>query len=571
MRIFTIFLLLTAGLLAFRSDESGKYPADYFRSPVAPTLRLSGTFGELRPNHFHAGIDIKGHIGQPLLAAADGYVARISVQAGGYGKVLYLNHPNGYTTVYAHMNRFAPVLEEFVKNVQYAEESFEVEIFPEPGQFVFTRGETIGEIGVTGSSLGPHLHFEIRDADTEMAVNPLLFGLEVADARPPRLHELRVYSLDPERRTRRAVNLNLVRKGEGYGLPGDTLRLDTRQAGFGLKAYDHMDGVSNWNGVYSIAMYIDDSLGYAFAMETFAFPETRYLNAHLDYEEQVSRRSYFNRLFRLPGNQLSSIYRLPAEEGVVALDAEEAKKVTIVASDLAGNRSVLEFWVRREAAVTGPGSRVYHYFLPYDEENIIDLPAARVHFPEGTFYEDVFFFLQEADDHSSDIYSPVLHLHDHLTPVHQYYDLSIRPNRLPGAWRSKAFIAYCPEGGRVYNFGGEWRDGMLHSRVRTLGDFCIMVDTIPPNIRPAGFSSDMRGWDRMSFLIDDNVAPAGYAPDLRYRATVDGRWILMEYDEKNDRLSHTFDGSLSPGEHQFRLEVTDGQENTAVLERTILL
>ena len=196
--LFSLFLIV---IIAFSFTESGKrsYPQNYFRSPVDHHIKLSGTFGELRPNHLHAGIDIKaknGKIGQPLYATADGYVSRIKVQSGGYGNVLYINHPNGYTSVYAHLHEFPKAIAKYVKEFQYRRQSFEVEIFPEAERFRFKQGEVVGKLGLSGRSFGPHLHFEIRDTKTEKPINPLLFGIQVADNIAPKLHKLKAYFLN---------------------------------------------------------------------------------------------------------------------------------------------------------------------------------------------------------------------------------------------------------------------------------------------------------------------------------------------------------------------------------------
>ena len=225
----------------------------------------------MRPSHFHSGIDIKGYVGQPLLAAADAYVWRIKVQSGGYGKVLYLKHPNGYSTVYAHMDRFDEQIEKYVKKEQYSKKKYEIELYPSPDQFVFSKGDQIGKMGVSGHSFGPHVHFEIRDSKSEKPINPLLFGLPVADNISPRLHQVKVYNLNPSLETRDSKILDLVKSGSIYRISRDTLVYGAWRVGLGLKVYDHMDGVSNWNGVYSIEMLVDGTLIYDFDMETFSF------------------------------------------------------------------------------------------------------------------------------------------------------------------------------------------------------------------------------------------------------------------------------------------------------------
>ncbi len=566
MRTTLLFLLILLLFSAFYF----KAPVD-FAAPVAGPLRLSGTFGELRPNHFHAGIDIKGSIGEALYAVADGYVSRIKVEGGGYGNALYIDHPNGYTSVYAHLDRFTPEVAAYVKSVQYEKESFAIDVQPEPGRFPFSKGQEIGRMGITGSSFGPHLHFEIRDTESEMPVNPLALGLEVADRRPPRMHQLRIYSLDEERRTLDQKTYNLIGSGGDYGVSGDTIRLAAEEVGLALKVYDHMDGVSNWNGIYAMSLYVDDSLAYAFSMDRFSFAETRYINAHMDFAARITSRSYFNRMYRLPGNALSTIYSDAINDGVIALSERRATKVTLIARDLAGNARRFECWLRRDGNPPEADHGVYNYFLPYDEENLIDQPGIELFFSEGTFYQDLYLFLEVADDQSADIYSAVYHLGDPTTPVHHSFEMAIRPRPIPDELRARAFIALCEPNNRVTNYGGRWGKGRLKTKVRTLGDYCVMIDTIKPRISAVDFNTNMSGWRTMAFVISDNLPTTGPGPELAYRATIDGQWILMEYDAKKDRITHYFDGTFPAGKHQFRLEVTDRQGNMRVLEREILL
>lgn len=566
MRTWLSLLLGTLFLLSFTLDLPKKYPTNYFRSPVNTPIRLSGTFGELRPNHLHAGIDIKGAIGQSLLAAAEGYVARIKVQEGGYGKVLYVNHPNGYTTVYAHMNKFRADIEDYVKSQQYKKEKFDIELFPPQGQFSFEKGEKIGEMGVTGRSFGPHLHFEIRDSKSEKPINPLLFGIDVKDNRRPRMHQLKVYTLNKKLETTTTKSFSLVQKGGGYGIKGDTLYIEGWRVGFGLKVYDHMNGVSNWNGIYALHTSVNDAPVYNFEMETFSFGETRYLNAHLDYEEQVSKKSYINRCYSLPGNRLS-IYNDKVNSGVVNLSQHKAQKVTMVAKDVEGNQTKLNFWIKRKATGSSTKRAVYNYILSYKEENVINNNAVKLRFPKGTFYENIYMRYQSEKSGRKNTFSSMHQIHDYKTPVHKYFDLSIRPNTIPENLRKKAFIAYYNKKNEVTSYGGKWENGFLKAKVRNLGNYCIMVDNTPPTIQPISFRSDMRGRSKMTFKIKDNFDTSGRARGLRYRATVDGKWILMEYDAKNDLLIHRFDGHITSGQHELKIVLTDDRGNRTIYER----
>ncbi len=566
MRFLNMFVFLFSAILLSTAGED-PYPKNYFRSPVDTRILLSGTFGELRSNHFHSGIDIKGYVGQPLYAVAEGHISRIKIQRGGYGKVIYMSHPNGYTSVYAHMDEFMPEVEAYIRSIQYRKQSYEIEVFPEAGRFRYEKGEKIGKMGVSGRSFGPHLHFEIRDTKTEKPINPLLFGIHIQDNVKPRIHLLKVYALNPDHQTLFTESYSLQSKGNGtYSIAGDTIYVGAWRVGLGVKAYDHMNGASNWNGIYDLQLFVDDGLWYDFTMETFSFFETRYLNAHLDYEEQVAKKSYINRCYRLPGNRLS-IYGTKKNDGVIETSSQRAKKVGIKVLDTDGNTSELSFWLKRKDDIAPPESEVFNYLLPYDEENVIKTSDLVMRFPQHTFYEDLYLQYSATNEPDSDCYSSIHHLHDHTVPAHQYFDISIRPNAIPANSMDKAFIAYCDKDNEHLNAGGRWKNGQLAAKVRSMGDYCIMIDEQPPKIYPVSFKTDMRGFNRMTFKITDNFATTGNAKPLEYTSTVDGKWILFEYDEKNDLLIHQFDGRIGPGKHTLRLVVTDALGNQQTYER----
>ena len=545
------------------------YSQNDFRSPVNGPMKIIGTFGELRSNHFHAGIDIKGPVGQSLFAVADGYITRIKIEKAGYGKALYIQHSNGYTSVYAHVEKFTPEVEAYVRQQQEKLQKFEVNLYPKAGQFAFKRGEEVGQMGMRGYAFGPHLHFEIRETKSEKPVNPLLFGLSYQDAVRPRLHLIKLYALNPEHQTLFTKSYNLINNGSNYKVGGDTISLGAWRVGIGIKAYDHMNGVPNWNGFYSLEMFVDDQLVYDFNFEKYAFNETRYINAHLDYEEQTTKKSYINRCFRLPGNYLS-IYDNKKNEGVVAISKTKTKKVQIVIKDVHGNQSQAVFWLKRKEVEPPKFPGVYNYLLPHDERNIVKTSSSEMYFPQGSFYEDIYMQYRTTSNAAGNCFSDVYHIHDRTIPVHKYYTLALSPTSLPKDALDKAFIAFCDEENEYSSYGGSWKNGKLNAKVRNFGDFCIMIDDVPPKVQPVAFKVDMRGYNKMSFKITDNVEVTGRAKDLKYEARVDGKWILMEYDLKNDLIFHRFDGQIGPGEHELVLKVWDDRNNETVYRRNFV-
>jgi hypothetical protein len=408
-------------------------------------------------------------------------------------------------------------------------------------------------------------HICILRSDSERPINPLLFGFKTKDTRAPKIHELKTYFLNEKGETLETKTKKTLAKGGNYRLQGDTILLGAWRVGFGIKTYDHMNGVNNWNGVYAVKMFQDEKLIYDFKMETFNFAESRYINAHLDYEEQVSKKSYFNRCYRLPGNNLS-IYQKKVNDGVIKLSKQKASKITILSEDQAGNYSTLEFWVKR-ATVKEPKSISFNYLLPYDEENIINNDALYLYFPKRSLYENLYLKYSASTDQSANMYSAVHHVHDYTTPVHRYYDIGIRPIGLPDSLHAKAFIAYCDKNNNITNCSGKWKEGRLVAKVRDLGDFSIMTDTKAPTIKAVNFKKNMRGFNQMSFKVTDNFETARNVTYFDYEATIDGRWILLEYDSKKDMLTHRFDEQTTKGEHVLRLEVTDSRGNREVFER----
>lgn len=544
-------IIITVFIFSFSIGQN--YPQDFFQAPMNKTLRLSGTFGELRPNHLHAGIDIKASTGEKILSAGEGYVSRIKIQTGGYGKVLYISHPNGYTTVYAHMDKFTDELEAFVKQKQYQKESFTIELFPEAHQFSFLKGEYIGRVGMSGRTYGPHLHFEIRDSGSEKPINPLLFGIKIIDDIPPKLHQIKFYAMNQQGEEIGSKVYNLKKNKGEYRIKGDTISFGAWRMGLGLKVYDHMNKVTNWNGIYSLEMYVDGVPYYDFAMEKFSFSETRYANAHLDHEERIKNKAYFNRCFVLPGNHLS-IYGNKGNP--IELEQHRAKEIRIVTRDIYHNTSELIFWIKRNPTSI-EDKRSFNYFLPFNEKNKIENASLKLYFPKKALYDNLYMEYQTFQDQSNGIYSSIHHIHKKGTPLHRAIEISILPNQIPESLKKYAYIARCEKDNKIVNCGGKWEVDFLKTKIAQFGEYCIMVDTVKPYVIPESFQYNMRGRKKLSFQIKDDIDTGRYAKGLKYRGTIDGKWILMEHDPKKNILTYKFDEKIEHGKHQLHLQVID--------------
>lgn len=571
MRIQALLLLASTLFLSAHT----KYPAGYFASPLNRDIKLSGTFGELRSNHFHAGLDIKsqhGRTGDTLYAAASGYISRIQVQEWGYGNVLYIDHPNGYTTVYAHMDRFAPVIQDYVKREQYRQEEFEVDLYPAPFQFPVAQLQEIGIMGNTGYSLGPHLHFEVRHTDTQTPVNPLHFGIGVDDNLPPVIQQLMAYQYNASGQLIKTSVLQPKWRASGEYYLEQPLTVNSTQVSFGVRTIDYQNGMDNQNGIYSLSCHADDEPAFAFAMDEISFQHTRYLNAHIDYRMKLYQNKYFHRCSPLEGNKLP-IYFTSADDGMIYLNSEQPRNITIRVADFNNNVSAIQFEVKRDLGAwpISPELKPYQLLGVTDQVNILTQPGIQVVWPAGSFYERTPLSILPLPAEKPNAFSAQYEITPTDIPVHFYFDVAIDGLNVPDSLQDKAFIARCDPDGSIVNCGGTWVGNNLTTGVRQMGTYAIMVDTIPPTVTPAQFAGKMSGWRKMTFKIGDNYRVRDKGRGLIYKAYVDGKWILMGLDGKNATLTHEFDGSIEPGNHTLLLSVVDDRGNESVLVKTFTL
>jgi len=541
--------------------------------PVRHQPLLSGTFGELRSNHFHSGIDIKsskGTVGDALYSVWDGHISRIAVKAGGYGNALYIDHPNGLTSVYAHMHDFRRDLADYVEAQQYLQESYEVNLYPDASMFPLSQGDKIGRLGNSGRSFGPHLHFELRDTESEVPVNPLHHGADVRDAIPPQLRKLKVDLLDPDHRHFHQQAYSLIHLGKGrYKVRGDTLSIGAWRVGLQLKAYDLMNDASNLNGIYSLDVYVDGQLDFGFELDSISFDDTRYLNAHLDYQDRVRNTSYYHRAYRLPGNLLH-VYKEAGDRGIIALYEAKARAIRMVASDSDGNVSVLEFWLKRSQEMKQAKANSYNHTWSWDEDALLESADGRMSFEAGTFYQDPRVLYEALPAKSATVHSYQHNISQGDAPIHKHYEIDIDlPSDLAGG-TEKLIIARCQDSGPWINCGAQIDTQSVKTRVRSYGEYALILDTIPPTIKPVSFRKDMRGRKTMSFQISDNLATSGGARRLQYRAEVDGRWILMKHNSRGDRISYTFDERVGVGDHELRVMLWDDRDNRTEYVRSFI-
>ncbi|MDF0706370.1 M23 family metallopeptidase [Flagellimonas okinawensis] len=548
--------------IALQLPAQEKYPQDAFRSPLDIPLVLAGTFGELRSNHFHSGMDIKTQQreGLPVFAIGDGTITRIKVSHWGYGKALYVAHPNGYTSVYAHLNKFGPEIEAFVKKVQYEKQSYEVEMFPDYGELKVSKGDIIAYSGNTGGSAGPHLHFEIRNSVNGKPTNPLLYGYDVRDATDPTLLGLYGYPLSDEsliNQSAEKIQLNYTRQSDGSYLADKVTAIGT--IGLGINSFDRLDMAANKNGVYAVKQTVNGRVYSAFDFESFSFGETRYINTLIDYAHFYDHRQRIQKCFKEPYNHLS-IYKTLYNDGKIDIEEGMSYNVELLISDLAGNTTKLIIPIEgksMEEKISKEDMSTDNFVIA-DKPNNFDLGAAKVYFPASTFYEDFYINLEKGND--------TVTIHDNSVAAHRNFTISFDPSKYHLEDRKQLFIAHLDSKMRPSYSKTYKRDGSFTTRTRTLGTYTLVKDTVAPEIKPKNFREKqwLSNYNFLSLKITDDLSGID-----TYTATLNGKWILMEYEPKTNTITYNFEDNVTnETECELKVVVTDNVGNSTTFTST---
>lgn len=530
-----------------------------FASPLDIPLLLSGNFGELRPNHFHAGVDFKtqGREGLNIYAVKEGYVSRIKVGAYGYGKALYITHPNGYTSVYAHLQKFAPAIEAYVKKRQYARKSYEIEAYPKPNELVVKRGEVVGLGGNTGSSAGPHLHFEIRDASAK-AVNPLLYGYEIKDEIPPDVYQVMAYPLAIESQINQSQLPQTIKLNKQ---PDGTYLADKITAngviGFGLQSIDRQNNTHHHNGVYKVSLAVNGETYFQYVFDKLSFNEARYINTFIDYQTYVEKKSRVQLLYRTKGNKISTIYTVNKNDGQLEIKENAKYLVTITAEDIKGNISKISIPVEgQKLDIIEPRPTPEGTLLIAGRDQYHTFEGGNVYFPEKTFYEDFLLQIESKND--------TLMLHNPTIAVHKFFNLSFENKKFSEKEAQQVFIARLDERNRPSAERTIYKNGNFTTRTRNLGRFTLIKDTIAPTLRPINFKNNA--------TVTASVLKVEVKDDLSgvesYSASLNGEWILFEYEPKTQTLTFNFSDIDTTKTDTYKLEMTakDGVGNIQKLE-----
>jgi hypothetical protein len=557
---------LIASILFFNIISGNPKNKSIFISPVSIPLLLSSNFGELRIDHFHSGVDIKtqGVTGKEVFATAAGYVYRISVSPGGFGKALYIRHPSGYLTVYGHLDKFTPEIEDYVKARQYEKKSYLVTLFPVKEEFPVNQGELIAYSGNSGSSEGPHLHYEIRKSDGELPVNPLLFDFGIEDNIEPVIEKLVIY---PGNNNTIINNENTIRKinvsgGHGnYYIPTENEIRIRGLAGFGIKSFDLLNNSYNKCAVYSIELAIDSVTIFKYIMDSFSFNESRFINSHIDYETYMKENIYIERTFVLPNDKLS-VYKDVENRGLFNFSDDKIHHAKITVTDIFNNKSSLSFIVKSQPLKTLKGlvpADKNLRLMPFNKNNRFVSDNISVTIPEGALYDTLYFSYSNTPG-TKGMLSDLHYVHNRLTPLNKAYTLSIKPANIPAGKESKMLIVQLGNDQKNIAMNSFWSEGYLTTEALSFGRFFVGIDSVAPVISANGLVSGaiLTGKKEIKIKITDD-----FSGIKSYEPSIDGKWALFEYDQKNNFLIYRFDEKrITRGsQHSLSLKVTDNKDN----------
>ena len=553
-KIFSSILIMLITSNIFAQQEA----FDEFTLPVNFPIQLSGNFSEPRAAHFHSGIDIRTYTeGKPLYALADGYVSRVFVSPYGYGHAVYIDYENGYRSVYGHLTAFAGEIATYVKNLQYEKESFRIDATLSPLDIPVKKGQIVGYSGNTGQSGGPHLHFEIRETDTDISLNTIGKYVKLSDNVPPEATSVVIYPQSQNSSVagtteKQMVTLTKISAGS-YKLNSPIYAKG--RIGIGVEYCDRMTTSTNRYGAKQVDLSINGKKIYTSTFDKVDFDKQSCKNSCFDFNYYVNDSKYVQKLFVEPNNDLD-IYSNLVDNGFITINANDSVGIQIKITDFNGNVSNINFGIKADTASNINFTKAQK--LKWNADNNLEIKGCRVSMDSATLFDDREVKLT---NNGNKKYSPIFELGDETEAVKKSFSVSLADSLVPPQYKSKAFV--CREIKKKTNYlTSTSENGWLSAKTNRFGKFYILIDTVAPTIKPIVISSDMTGKQYMEFKITDNLAGVS-----TYNIYINGKWVLGEYEPKKSSLKYYFDSRLAKAEtYKLKVVVGDNVKNEAVYE-----
>lgn len=536
-KIFLLFLFLSINL-----NSQTNFPKNYFSNPLDIDLILNGTFGELRSSHFHSGLDFKTQFkeGLNIYSAAEGYVSRISIKHGGFGKAIYIDHPNGYTTVYAHLKSFNDEIENYIKKLQYEKQTYQIEKYLKKDVIKIKRKQIIGKSGNTGSSSGPHLHFETRKTSNQKALNPKLFDFKIKDNRHPIINSAFIYKIDSLNNYKGPVKIKLKKINDS--LYESNIVEASGKVGFGISGFDRQDLAYNKNGIYYYTAFLNNNKSIEFKFDEFYFQESIKIKTLIDYEYFIKYKKRIIKLFKDKGNDLS-VYSGNLS-GFVDIVGKESEYL-IEISDIAGNKTKVKIPIlnsNKEIKLKNDENLIEsNKKIKNDLDYNFNFKNSKIQIPKNTFLKDVKLNIKNFED-SIKIENPYV-------PLFKNIKIDFLNNKnLKGD-----YLAYKNFDG-VESFASSKLDNKNYFNLKTksLGTYFIKTDSINPIIKLNNFNNG--DWISKKELIKFTILDKETGIKS-YQVKINDKWILFEYEYKKNELFYRFD-SYFKNNRENKIEIT---------------
>lgn len=561
------FVLASSFLISWHICHSQTKPnTNNFIAPLAGNLGVTGSFGEIRGDHFHSGIDLRtdGVIGKEVYATSDGYISRIKVSPVGYGKSIFIEHSNGITSGYGHLDRYNDKIAEYVKRIQYQLKSFDIDVFPKPYELPVEKGEVIAYSGNSGGSSGPHLHYEIRTTVDQQIVCPIPRYLTVNDSIPPIIKALYLYQIDSSSFSngyKEKTNIQIHKTKDGYTT--DNKILAYSRIGLGIDVIDKINYLSTQCGFNNISLKVNGKLTYNLSFDKFAFSETKYVNSVIDYSAKTENNKEIVKLFVEPTNYFSGIERF-LKRGFIDVIPDSIYKIEVTAIDANNNLSKLFFEIQGIPRSLKQKSRLLYankniVFFPCVMENSVINDTFILQIPKNSLYENLYF--EHSTINNKDYkYSPLVKLHNLRVPLHIKAKLAIKSSNIPVKYQDKALLAFIDDNKAISAVYAEWKDGLVKGNISSFGNYFVAIDTVAPEIIPINIRQDanLSNSNSIRIVVKDDFSGIG-----KIDGYIDGKWALFDYDKKNNLIQYSFDKNrITKGtNHTLELTVKDNKEN----------